>query len=96
METLFDSFTIDAHHALVVFDTVTQDLGNVCFKEEASTDDIAAESTWEFFQLLLPWDVWIPHAVILPETLFYTEGQQQTGKRVIGFLSMPDKSGGDQ
>ena len=65
LETLFDSGTTYVHHALVVFDAVTQDLDYVRFEEEASTDDIADESTWEFFQLLLPWDVWIPHAATL-------------------------------
>ena len=47
LETLFDSGTTDVHHALVVFDAVTQDLDYVRFEEEAPTDDIADESTWE-------------------------------------------------
>ena len=54
LETLFDSCTMDVHHASVVFDAVTQDLDYVRFEEEAPTDDIAVEPTWEFFQLLLP------------------------------------------
>ena len=62
---------MDVHHASVVFDAVTQDLNYVRFEEEAPTDNIAVKSTWEFFQLLLSWDVWIPHTAILSKTEIY-------------------------
>ena len=45
MKTLFDSFVMDAHHASVVFETVTKDFDYARFEEEASTDNIADEST---------------------------------------------------
>ena len=50
-EALFDSFTMDAHHASIVLGTVTQDFDYARFKEEASTDKIAGKSTWELLQL---------------------------------------------
>ena len=80
LETLFDSCTTDVYHAPVVFDAVTQDLVYVRFEEETSTDNIAVESTWEFFQLLLPWDVWIPHAAILSKREIYF-ARKDGGKR---------------
>ena len=64
LETLLDSFTMDAHHASVVFSTVTQDFDYVRSKEEAFTDSTVVKSTWELCQLQLPWDVRLPLAAI--------------------------------
>ena len=44
----------------VVISTVMQDFDYVRFEEEASTNNIAVKSTWEFCQLHLLWDVWLP------------------------------------
>ena len=71
LKTLFDSFTMDAHHASVVFGTVTQDFDYTRFEEEASTDDIVNESIWELFRLLFPLDVWLPHATIQSKRNLY-------------------------
>ena len=43
--TLFDFITTDMFQASVVISTVKQDFDYACFEEEASTGNIAGEST---------------------------------------------------
>ena len=49
--TPFDFITTDLFQVSFVISTVTQDFDYVRFEEEASTDNIAVKSTWEFCQL---------------------------------------------
>ena len=62
LDVPFDPTATEASQASVVNCPVTQDIDLVRFDEEAFTDDIAGGSTWEYLQLLRPWDVGIPHA----------------------------------
>ena len=61
---LFDSIAAEPHQASVAINLVTQDINLVRSDEEGFTGNITGESTWESLQLLLPWDVWLPHATI--------------------------------
>ena len=80
VKTLFDSSTMDAHHASIVLGTVTQDFDYARFEEEASTDDIAGESTWELLQLPLTWDVWLSHISIQTKRNAYSAQKDRTNR----------------
>ena len=80
MKTLFDSSTMDAYHASIVLRTVTQDFDYARFEEEASTDDIAGESTWELLQLPLTWDVWLSHTTIQTKRNAYSAQKDRNNR----------------
>ena len=71
---------MDAHHASIVLGTVTQDFDYARFEEEASTDDIAGESTWELLQLPLTWDVWLSHISIQTKRNAYSAQKDRNNR----------------
>ena len=83
-EILFDSYAADLRRASAANSTVTQDVVQSRLDEKGPSDEIAGESTWEYLQLRLTWDVWIPHISRIQIGQVYTARKDNEGRTING------------
>ena len=78
MEILFDQSAAGSHQTLAAAKSVTQVMNCARFGEEAHMGNNADVSTRESTQLHLPWDVWLPHAIMKPKKEDYHARKAKT------------------
>ena len=77
MEILFDQLAAGSHQTLAATQSVTQVMDRARFGEDAHMGNNAEESTRESTQLHLPWDVWLPHAIMKPKIENYYAQEEE-------------------